>query len=144
MSKRVNKKIAKFIILAVLAAILLSGLIFAVIWFTGYRIITYVTSDQGKIRYLGLVDRTGTPYDGKIFYGRGRTADLSSAEGELTFRNGTVIKGRIVTIKYSDGAVYNGEIAYMLREGKGIYEYVGGDVYEGDFDYDSITGTGTY
>jgi hypothetical protein len=51
----------------------------------------------------------------------------------------------IVEISYPDGGFYIGQInANKMKDGKGIYTYVDGDIYFGAWKDDSFNGQGVY
>jgi len=105
------------------------GSVFAAIYFSGYRYIKYSTEAHGEIVFVGKVDGSGKPAEGKVYYADGRTAEYNGEEKKLT---------------YSNGESYVGELSSFLCHGKGSYYFTNGDIYNGDFVYDEMTGNGSY
>ena len=67
--------------------------------------------------------------------------------GTIKYQNGTeaTIDYFSKTITYNNGDVYTGDIVGGCRHGQGVMKYSAtGDVYEGTFVNDEITGTGTF
>ena len=101
-------------------------IITVVVFFSmGYR---FVSTDEGY-RFFGKASG-GQEMTGTIRYPNGDTAALDFAAGKIVFANGDI---------------YEGGISGIYRNGKGKMTYAAtGDVYEGDFLNDEITGLGVY
>ncbi len=86
------------------------------------------TSQEG-VKFIGKYE-DGHPTTGTINYPDGRTAELDALNN---------------TIRYSNGDVYTGELNGLMRHGSGKMVFSAtGDVYEGQFYEDKLTGTGTF
>lgn len=143
-ASRRSISLKNFILLVLLASLLLVGSLFAALYFSGLRWLSYNTDEHGTVRFVGRVDRNGDPVSGKVYYPDGSSAKLSYEGETLTYSDGSSIKGRIVKLDYGSGKVYRGEITAMLRDGNGALSLEGGDLYEGSFAYDEFSGKGIY
>ncbi len=109
------------IMIASLAAVLLTVLF---IYMFGGR---YTTLENGD-KYVGEVDENGEPTSGVIKKQDGTEATIDKANN---------------TITYNNGDKYVGEIKNGMRDGNGIMTFSAtGDIYEGQFEKDVITGKG--
>jgi hypothetical protein len=101
---------------------------------------------QGRI-VKGVAEMNGSTYEGEFL------DNLPHGPGVTTERNGLVAKGRFdrgkidpkeVEFTWPDATHYRGEIdpRTMNMHGKGVLEYAGGGVYEGEFKQDQPNGTG--
>ena len=105
-----------------LVAVCLTLVVFLVL---GYR---YKTTDKGYT-FFGKVEN-GQPVTGTIRLPNGLTAELDYFSD---------------TIRYSNGDVYTGDIEDIYRHGSGVMNFnTTGDVYEGAFSEDTLTGYGKY
>ncbi len=96
-----------------------------VLYIMGYR---YISNDEGY-KFIGKT-QGGQPMYGTIRYPNGTTAELDYVEK---------------TIRYSNGDIYVGDISQIYRHGKGkMTYYATKDTFEGDYQYDKMTGSGTY
>ena len=121
---KTNRKINPLAVIFAVACLMVAITVL-IIFIIGYR---YTTLANGA-KFIGKSEN-GQPVSGTIKYQTG-------TEAELDFFN--------KTIKYSNGDVYVGDISGGLRDGKGRMEFSAtGDVYEGDFKNDEITGYGTF
>ncbi|MBO7401005.1 MAG: hypothetical protein J6U75_07340 [Clostridia bacterium] len=112
------------IIIFILAAVCVATAV-GVLLLMGYR---YITNDEGY-SFIGKVVE-GQPVKGRIKYPDGRTATLDY------YNN---------TIEFSNGNKYVGDIYKLYQHGEGkLTYYATGDVYEGTFEYDKLTGHGKY
>ena len=111
-----------FILILAVVCVAATALIMYVL---GWR---YISNDEGY-KFFGKVDN-GQPVSGTIHYPDGGKA-------ELDYFN--------ATITYSNGDIYTGDIYQLYRHGKGKMSYYSTkDAYDGDFQYDKLTGSGTY
>ena len=130
-----KKKLSPVMILLIILAIaaLAVGGVFIVLYLNNYRYIRIpVGEENGEIlyiKYIGTVDDLGDPYQGRIVYTNGLTADVDVPKSE---------------IRYSNGDVYWGELNALEKDGQGKLTYANGDVYEGEFDNGALTGDGKY
>lgn len=54
-----------------------------------------ITSENGgTIKFTGMVDKTGIPTKGTLYFSDGPSAKVDSETGELVYSNGNVYKGR--------------------------------------------------
>ncbi len=134
----------KFLLLIPLAAVALVLIVYAAIWYSGTRYVRYESEEYGKIRFIGKLNEDGVPADGKVYYSDGKKAVLSVYDDVLEFRDGTIVKGDLFKLEYSDGNSYIGELQGLIRDGRGVLTFTGGDVYEGGFLFGSMTGSGSY
>jgi hypothetical protein len=77
----------------------------------------------------------------------GKTTDGIILRGTIILADGSraTIDRTLGTIEYDNGDKYDGEFSGFYRSGKGIMTYAStGDVYEGTFAADKISGTGVY
>ena len=106
---------------AIVLAIVLVLVTVAVVLLVGYR----YTSDEG-VKFMGKSEN-GQPMSGTINYPDGSSATLDYLNR---------------TIRYDNGDVYVGEIKGIERNGTGRMSFAAtGDVYEGSFLNDKMTGT---
>ena len=143
-ARRKSMSFKTFVLLVILTTAVVVGAVFAVLYFSGTRLLTYKTSEHGTIRFIGKVDSDGKPTSGKVYYSDGSKATLTYEGDTLEFSDGSSVGGRIVRLDYEDGGVYLGEINTLLRDGSGIMKFSGGDVYEGGFEYGLMSGKGVY
>ena len=115
-----KSKTVLIIIATMLAILAVAGL---AIYLTGYR---YIKTDYAK--FSGWT-KDSRPVNGTVRYEDG-------IKGKLTTDKET---GNI-TITYTSGDVYIGDLNGIMRDGKGKITYASGDVYEGDFKNDMRTG----
>ncbi|MBR6563624.1 MAG: hypothetical protein IKK70_06785 [Clostridia bacterium] len=114
------------ILVILIAALLVSAITLLIVYLSGGR---YNPSLPNGAKFLGKSEN-GQPVSGTIRY-------QDDTEAELDFYNRT--------IRYANGDVYIGEISNGCRHGHGIMSFAStGDVYEGYFQNDQITGTGTF
>ena len=119
-----------FIILTtVLSALFLVALSFLIIYMSGIRYLVMDTGSDSYIKFFGRVDSDGHPVSGNLYYSDGLSAKID-------------IKSS--TVEYSNGAVYEGMLTNLQRNGKGTITFSNGDIYTGMFLNDKITGKGTY
>ena len=119
-----NRK-ANPILIILIAAIILGIITVAIVLFFGGR---FTTLDNGA-KFLGKSEN-GQPVSGTIKYQNG-------TEALLDYYNRT--------ITYSNGDIYTGEIVDGCRHGHGVMAFSAtGDIYEGYFQKDEITGTGIF
>ena len=96
-----------------------------VLYVMDYR---YISNNEGY-KFIGKTEN-GQPVSGTIRYPDGGKADLDYMNK---------------TIRYSNGDLYVGDIYQVYRPGNGKMSYYATkDTYEGEFQYDKLTGTGTY
>ncbi len=108
-----------------IVAVVCVAITMLVIYMIGLRYITY----DGGYKFYGKTEN-GLPYSGTIRYPNGESAELDMANK---------------TIRYSNGDLYVGDIYQVYRQGNGKMSfYATKDVYEGQFQEDKLTGTGTY
>ncbi len=120
MQRKVNP-----ILVILIAALILVAITFAVVLFMGGR---YTTLPNGA-KFLGKSEN-GQPVSGTIKYQDG-------TEAQLDYYNRT--------ITYANGDIYLGEINLGCRHGHGIMSSSAtGDIYEGYFQTDAMTGNGTF
>lgn len=113
------------ILIILIAAVVLVAITLGVILLMGGR---YTTLPNGA-KFLGEAEN-GQPVSGTIKY-------QNDTEATLDYYNRT--------INYANGDVYIGEIVNGCRHGHGIMSYSAtGDIYEGYFQNDEITGTGVF
>ena len=113
------------LVIVVIVAIVLVLVTVGVAWF--FFDLRF-TSQEG-VKFIGKTE-DGKPVSGTINYPDGNTAELDAAAN---------------TIRYSNGDVYVGELSGVMRHGNGKMTFAAtGDVYEGQFYEDKLTGTGTF
>ena len=113
------------IILILIAAVIMVAITVAVIYLSGGR---FLTLSNGA-KFLGEWEND-QPVSGTIKY-------QNDTEATLDFFNRT--------ITYSNGDVYVGEIVGGCRHGHGVMSFAAtGDIYEGTFQNDEITGNGVF
>ncbi len=119
-SKKVNP-----ILVILIAAVTLVLITVLIVFLMGYR---YTTLPNGA-KFLGKWE-SGQPVSGTIKYQNGTEAEIDYYASTLTFSNGDI---------------YEGTLNVGCREGVGVMKYFAtGDVYEGDFLKDEMTGNCTY
>lgn len=133
-----------FILLVLLTSAALVGAVASILWISGLRLVSITTDEHGRSRFVGKVDDDGMPKSGKVYYSDGSTASLSIEGESITMTDGTVEKGKMMRLEYSDGRLYVGELSALLPDGVGSMKYAGGDLYEGDFAYGELSGRGIY
>lgn len=120
-----SKRKTNPILLILIAAAFMVAVTVAVIYMSGGR---FVTLSNGA-KFLGEWEND-QPVSGTIKY-------QNDTEAMLDFFNRT--------ITYSNGDVYVGEIVDGCRHGHGVMSFAAtGDIYEGYFQNDEITGTGIF
>lgn len=113
------------ILVILIAAVVMVIITIAIILLMGGR---FTTLANGA-KFLGEAEN-GQPVSGTIKY-------QDDTEAMLDFYNRT--------IQYANGDIYVGEIVGGCRHGYGVMSFSAtGDVYEGYFQNDAITGTGTF
>lgn len=120
-----TKRKANPILIILIAAVVMVIITVAIILLWGGR---FTTLPNGA-KFLGEAEN-GQPVSGTIKYQNGTEATLDYYQR---------------TINYENGDIYIGEIVNGCRHGHGIMSYAAtGDVYEGYFQNDEITGSGTF
>lgn len=142
------------IILAIIAAAAICLLfLIGCIYLSGIRRIAYKSSDVGTIKYFGKVDSSGTPSNGKFYYSNGETAQIVGVDPlTILYSNGDVYEGNIENLgrtgegflTFANGDTYEGEFKDNTFNGKGIMKYINGDIYEGEFVNGKKEGHGVY
>lgn len=127
---------------ATVAAIIVFVAILVVFYVLGLRYDTAKLENGESIFFIGFV-RNGNWATGKIFYSTGLTGSVSVVK-HTESKDGAEITVETQVIKYSDGTRYTGEIGRdYLKNGEGMLEFASGNIYEGEFRSDSLTGKGT-
>lgn len=145
MAAKKRLKPIHLLIFIIASAALLILATFLILHLSGFRYATYNTKEHGKIRYIGTVDGGNNPKSGRIYYSDGSNAKITSSTDKYTFKDGKALDIPLTyTLSYSNGDTYVGEIASMMRHGRGSLTFSGGDVFEGTFSYNEIDGSGTY
>ncbi|MBP5231536.1 MAG: hypothetical protein ILO68_07375 [Clostridia bacterium] len=109
----------------IIVAVILVVLTVGVMWF----FFNLRLSTRDGVKFAGKYE-DGKPVSGIINYPDGNSATLDAANN---------------TIRYANGDVYVGELSGVMRHGNGKMTFaVTGDVYEGQFYEDRLTGTGTF
>ncbi len=142
MKTKIRLKFHHFLILIILSAAALVALTLFGIHSYGFRYATYNTENHGTIYFIGRVDKSENPISGKIYYADGVEAKVKSL-APITLKNGESVE-HCFSVSYSNGDTYEGQLAGMLRHGKGRLSFSGGDIYEGQFSFDAIEGQGAY
>jgi len=120
-----SRKVNPIIVIMALAIIMVLATVL-ILYIAGGR---YTTLENGD-KFLGEADENGDPLSGIIKKQDGTEATIDVANNTITFSNGDK---------------YVGGIKSGLRHGTGIMTYAAtGDVYEGEFDMDAISGKGVF
>ena len=96
---KVSKAIKAVLIVLALALVLL-GLVYLVIYLSGYRIIRYA-SESGETRFFGKVGKDGQPMTGTVYFADGTKADVDMKNNRIT---------------YSDKSEYVGETTDLIPD----------------------------
>lgn len=117
--------------------ILLLGSIFLGLYLGGFRYlqVNYVHAPAGyteEIAFMGFINKDGSIKKGNITCTGNKKGSVTQL-GENLYR-----------IVYSNGDVYEGQMAGLQRSGQGKLTYNGGDVYEGAFYADKLHGEGLF
>ncbi len=113
------------LVIILIAAVVMVLITIGVIFILGGR---FTTLDNGA-KFLGEYE-SGQPVSGTIKYQNGTEATLDFFTK---------------TITYDNGDIYVGDIKDGLRDGHGVMTFSAtGDVYEGTFSKDEITGSGVF
>lgn len=144
---RISKKrfsLRIYLVAIILTALAAVAVTIGIITSSGARYTTYPTSEHGKIKFVGKVDKDGAPIEGTVYYADGLTAEVSQgkAAGKSEGEEGLDLYD--LKLVYSNGDVYQGETVYFLRHGNGTLTFAGGDRYEGEFVFDDMEGSGSY
>lgn len=110
-------------------AVLFAGVAFAIVYFSGYRQITFTDNDGKVTKFIGKVDENGDPFVGNVYFPDGTKAKIDLANNK---------------IEYSDGKVYVGETENLAPNGSGKLTFLSGEYYDGDFVNGEMTGYGVY
>ncbi|MBR5746687.1 MAG: hypothetical protein IKX92_05470, partial [Clostridia bacterium] len=120
-----KKKKTNPIIVILAIAIVMVLITIGVVLMLGYR---FKTLPNGA-KFIGKSEN-GQPVAGTIKYQDGNESELDYYAR---------------TIRYANGDIYIGDIVNGCRDGTGIMQFsVTGDVYEGEFHTDEITGNGVF
>jgi len=88
-----------------------------------------------------LLKRNFSPV--KNFEYRSNESVLRELQDQIVFEPGTEnYREGVIVRKFSDGSRYEGSIQGRLREGFGIYYFVNGDIYAGEWKNDKFSGRG--
>ena len=127
---------------ATVSAIVLFVAILVALYVLGLRYDTAKLENGESILFIGFV-RNGNWATGKIIYSTGLTGSVSVVK-HTEHVDGAEITVETQVIEYSNGTRYTGEIGRdYLKNGKGMLEFASGNIYEGEFRSDSLTGIGT-
>ena len=127
---------------ASILAIVLFVAILVVFYVLGLRYDTAKLENDESLLFIGFV-RNGNWATGKIIYSDGLTGSVSVVKHTKNV-DGEEITAETQVIEYSNGTRYTGEIGRdYLKNGYGMLEFASGNIYEGEFKSDAITGNGT-
>ncbi len=140
--KRFNMRL--YLLAILITALAAAGIAGGIILHTGARYKTYPTSEHGKIKFVGKVDKEGIPTEGTVYYADGLTAKVSQGKEASQKETDDRLPVYILKLTYSNGDIYEGETVYFLRHGEGTLTFAGGDRYEGAFVFDKMEGQGSY
>ena len=127
---RKNKRKANIfvVILSVLlVAVLLVALTIFIFYKAGYRYFKVRVSDDLYVKFIGKIDENGAPLRGRLRYSNGLSADVNLDREEVSYNNGDI---------------YSGTLDNLLKNGYGVMRFANGDVYEGEYVHDKMTGEG--
>ena len=110
---------------AVLLAAAAVVLVFILLLICGVRYTKDTRADGSPVKFFGIVNASGI---------QSGWLAADGARGHITDGN---------KITYSNGDVYEGGMAGLMKSGTGTYTYKNGDVYVGSFADDRANGSGT-
>ena len=97
---RRNKLVTVSIIIA--AAVLCLVIVYIILYKIGFRPYVRIETESGeKIKFSGMVDDSGNPIKGRLFYSDGSSANVNSETGEIVYSNGNVYSGTLVDLQKS-------------------------------------------
>lgn len=138
--KTISRK--KSVRTASLLAIALFVAVLVALYMLGLRYDTAKLENGESILFIGFV-RNGNWATGKIMYSSGLTGNVSVVKYTESV-DGAEITAETQVIEYSNGTRYTGEIGRdYLKNGEGMLEFASGNIYEGEFKSDAMTGNGT-
>ena len=117
---------AKRVVIACVCAVLMFCAVIGGLIFSGWRYQSIEIENGVTVKFLGVI-KDDKPIKGQIVYSTGLTGVLDEETG---------------IIKYNDGSRYYGELGEDFRKnGKGKLTFASGNIYDGEFRSDSMTGT---
>lgn len=134
-------------------AALAFGILVLVAYSSGMRYVICNRTDGRIVKFLGFVDKSNYPINGKIIFADGSTAEVRKGTGLIEYSDGSVYEGKLSVCyertgegKYllSSGEKYEGNFDSDMMNGKGTYHFINGDVYEGDLVNNKMEGQGVY
>lgn len=149
--RRIQPLTAFMIILAAALAVFMIGI--GINRFMGAQNTTVILSNGEELKYVGMVDASGRPISGTLYYRNGMSAKIDLEAGSVTYSDGTVYYGSLDAdyrrsgtgrLEMTNGDSYTGEFEADRLTGKGIYSFASGDIYEGDFVDGVKDGAGKY
>ena len=134
-------------------ALLLFLIVVMILYVSGIRYITVTRTNGDKLKYFGIVDKTGRPTSGTISYADGRKAYVRKNTGLIEYTDGSVYEGALNSVYeregqgkllLSNGEEYEGNFSADVISGSGTYKFINGDVYTGTFADNKFDGYGKY
>jgi hypothetical protein len=153
-----NKKFRRIQPLTAFTIIIVAALVVFMIGVGIWRLMgaqntSVILSSGEKLKYVGMVDHSGRPTSGTLYYPNGLSAKIDLKEGSVTYSDGTVYYGSLDadyrrsgqgSISWTNGDSYTGEFLADALTGKGTFTFASGDVYEGDLVNGVKNGFGKY
>jgi len=119
----------------------------------GFRYTVCHRTDGTDVRFVGRINADGAQISGVVKFPDGTSATVDKKDGSFHYSNGSVYYGRLNSVFEREGTgklilesgdVYEGNFEADRLSGKGKYTFANGDVYEGDFVSNVKSGQGKY